>query len=214
MYTLYTTPLSANGRKVLAVTQHLGIESRVRLVNVYRGEGRSPDYLRVNPSGKIPSLVDDGFVLTESNAILQYISEAYGGARLFSQDARERAEITSWMFWEAAHWQPALTAVLSAFVGHKLLPDAVPAPAEVPAWNDETLRPLLTRVDAHLVDRPFLALGELTIADFSLAGMMTYFRAAEFPFDEFLNLASWYGRLEAFPAWRDTQVDLWKHDRE
>ena len=53
MLTLYTTPLSANGRKVQAAGRHLGLDLEIRLVNVYAGEGRTPEYLRVNPTGKI-----------------------------------------------------------------------------------------------------------------------------------------------------------------
>jgi glutathione S-transferase len=49
MFTLYTTPLSANGRKVLAVSQHLALAPEIKLVNVYQGEGRVPSYLAQNP---------------------------------------------------------------------------------------------------------------------------------------------------------------------
>jgi len=56
MIELHTTPLSANGRKVLAACIHLGLEPTVHHVNVYAGEGRRPEYLRINPSGKIPTL--------------------------------------------------------------------------------------------------------------------------------------------------------------
>ena len=213
MFTLYTTPRSANGRKVLALSHHLGLNPDVQLVDVYSGQGQTPEYLAINPAGKVPCLVQDNFTLTESNAILQYISEAHGGFGLYSQAAKERAAITSWLFWESAHWQPALVTVLSAVVGHKLLPQIVPKPPAGPAWDDETLRPLLARLELHFRDNPFLALGRLTIADFSLGGMMTYFRAAGFPFDEFPQLADWYGRVESIEAWQKTEDPLWAtHD--
>ena len=92
MFTLYTTPLSANGRKVLAVSHHLGLTPEIRLVNVYRGEGRSAKYLAINPSGKIPTLVDGEFTLYESNAILQYLSEAHGEYRLWSREPRQEPQ--------------------------------------------------------------------------------------------------------------------------
>lgn len=133
MLTLYTTPLSANGRKVLAVSHELALSPEVRLVNVYAGEGRTPEYLAINPSGKMPTLVDGAFVLSESNAILQYLCEAHGDFRLGSRDPEGRARIAQWLFWESAHWQPARGAVLSAFVRHRLLPHALPAPNAAPA---------------------------------------------------------------------------------
>jgi glutathione S-transferase len=210
---LYATPLSANGRKALAVAHQLGLAPEIHLVDVYRGEGRSAEFLAINPSGKIPVLVDGEFTLTESNAILQYLCEAHGECRLWSRDPRARAAIARWLFWEAAHWQPALTSVLAAFVGHALLPDVVPAPVAAPAWRSESLAPLLATLENQLAVQPFLAGAELTIADFSVAGMMTYFRAAQFPFPEWRNLGDWYARIEALPAWRATQAELWSVTR-
>lgn len=210
MFTLYTTPLSANGRKVLAVSRHLDLHPEVRSVNVYRGEGHAPEYLAINPSGRIPALVEGDFVLLESNAILAYLAEAHGEFRLHSRDPKQRADIASWLFWESAHWQPALTGVLSSLVGHRLVPEAFPAPPTSPNWRNARLRPLLDRLEAHLGGHEFLAAGRLSIADFSIAGMMTYFRTAVFPFREFPNLTRWYAGLEALAAWRETAVAPWK----
>ena len=76
MLTLYTTPLSANGRKMLALSRELGLRPQIRRVDVYRGEGRTPEYLAINPSGKIPTLVDGDLTLCESDAIGLYLCEA------------------------------------------------------------------------------------------------------------------------------------------
>lgn len=206
---LYTTPLSANGRKVQAVARHLGLEVDVCLIDVYQGEGQAAEYLAINPSGKIPTLVDDKITSSESNAILVYLAESYGSLQLFSRDPAERATILSWLFWESAQWQPALIPVLAAFVGHKLRPDAVPAPPRQPDWRDPQLDPLLQRLETQLRSRSFLAGAELTLADFSVAGMATYFRTAGFPFAAFPHLEAWYQRIEALDAWRATAVSLW-----
>ena len=86
MLTLYTTPLSANGRKPLAVCHYLGLAPRIELVNVYRGEGQTADYRAVNPLGKVPTLLDGDLTLSESNAILQYLAEAHGDGRLWARE--------------------------------------------------------------------------------------------------------------------------------
>lgn len=88
MYTLYTTPLSANGRKVVALSRHLGLDPEIVEVNVYAGMGRTPEFLGRNPWGKVPTLVDGDLTLWESNAILQYITEAHGGFRLHGRTSR------------------------------------------------------------------------------------------------------------------------------
>ena len=213
MITLYTTPLSANGRKVQAAALQLHLDLAIRHVNVYAGEGRTPEYLQINPTGKIPTLVDHDLVLSESNAILIYLAEAHGSFQLFSDIPAERAAITKWLFWESAHWQPALSSVLSGIVGHLLLPQQIAEPETPPNWADAQLRPLLVRLDEHLRDLSFLAGERPTIADFSVGGMTTYFRAARFPFSEYPSLSAWHARLEELDGWRATAVDPWSTGR-
>jgi glutathione S-transferase len=210
MFTLYTTPLSANGRKVLAVCRHLGIEPEVRTVNVYAGEGRSAEYLAVHPLGKIPTVVDGRLTVWESNAVLQYIVEAHGGNRLWSREAKGRAAITRWMFWETSEWQPALVQVLTGFVARELglLDEKTPVTLN---WMDSRFRVQAEFLEAHLRGREFLANEELTIADFSVAAMMMYVRRAFFPFSEFPAIAAWYERIEDLEAWRETAVEPWTY---
>lgn len=210
MFTLYTTPLSANGRKPLALCHALGLEPEVRRVNVYAGEGRTPEFLAVNPLGKIPALVDGDFVLVESNAMLVYIAEQYGGSRFWSAEPRARAGILRWMFWEASAWQPALSGVLAPCVGHRLLPNVLPAPSEPPDWKHAQLAPLLVFLDSALARGAFLCGSEPTIADLSVAGMTTYFRHAEFPAAAWPNIAAWLGRIDALEAWKRSSDPLWR----
>jgi glutathione S-transferase len=209
MLTLYSTALSANGRKVLAVSRHLELDIEVREVNVYRGEGRRAEYLAVNPSGKIPTLVDGDFTLFESNAIMLYLSEAHGDYRLWSRDPKQRGRIARWLFWESAQWQPALAALLSACVGHRLLPKAVPPPAAAPDWNSAAFAPLMSVLEATLSASSFLVGDELSIADFAVAGMTTYFAIADFPFKKYPAFDDWYRRIGVLDAWRATQDPLW-----
>src|ERR1700722_3716717 len=178
MFTLYTTPLSANGRKVLAVCRHLGLEPETKLVNVYKGEGRTPEYLALNPQGKIPVLVDGELRLSESNAILEYVSEAYAGHRLWSREPTRRADISRWLFWESSQWQPLLAAILSSFVARELgLPGAR---VEVAVdWGNPEFQSVAAFLDAHLSGRHFIVGDELTLADFSVAAMLMYVRHAE-----------------------------------
>jgi glutathione S-transferase len=210
VFTLYTTALSANGRKPLAVSHQLGLAPEIRRVNVYAGEGRAPSYLAINPLAKIPTLVEGDFTLFESNAIITYISEAHGGLRLFSRDPKTRAEILRWMFWEASHWQPALSLVLAPSVGHRLLPDVVPAPAGAPDWQNAQLAPQLAFLEAQLAGRTFLTGAEPSLADFAVAGMTTYFRAAEFPWTAYPNIRAWCGRIDALEAWKASADPLWR----
>jgi glutathione S-transferase len=207
--TLYTTPLSANGRKVLAVSHELGLSPQIHRVNVYRGEGRTREYLDINPSGRIPTLVDGELALCESNAILLYLSEAHGDFRLGSREPAVRAHIAQWLFWESAHWQPAVSQLLAPFVGHRLRPDILPAPKGEPAWTDEPFHGELGLLEARLARTPWLVGDQASLADFSVAGMLSYFRAAGFPWSAHPALAGWYSRIEARESWRATRTPPW-----
>jgi glutathione S-transferase len=209
-FTLYTTPLSANGRKVLAACRHLQLEPDVKIVDVYRGEGRTPEFLAIHPQGKIPVLVDGKLTLLESNAILQYVSEAHGGYRLWSHDPKERAAIARWLYWEASQWQPALAPILGGFVARSLglLPDDTPVVVD---WAEERFRAVAQMLDDHLRGREYLANDELSIADFSVGAMMMYVRGAWFPFGELPGIAAWYERIEQLDAWKETAAGPWRY---
>lgn len=209
MLKIYATPLSANGRKVLAVCRQLELQPEIHEVNVYRGEGRNPEYLAISPSGKIPTLVDGEFILSESNAILVYLAEAHGGNQLWSSDAQQRSRIAQWLFWESAHWQPTLITFLSAVVGHRLLPARVPRPQHAPDWSSALVQPVLKTLETALGAAEFLTGPKATIADFSIAGMTTYFKAAAFPFQSFPRIAGWHARMEALDSWRGTLSPVW-----
>lgn len=209
VFKLYTHEHSANGRKVLAVSQHLKLEPDIIRVNIYAGEGQQAAYLKVNPLGKIPTLVADDFILWESNAILQYMAETSGHFQLSSQDPQKRAKIASWLFWESAHWQPSISVVLAPVVGHRLLPNLMPAPSGEPDWRHQEFYRWITYLNSYLAQHDFLANNELSIADFSVAGMMTYFRFAKFPFSDFPALKNWYEGIESLDAWKESASTLW-----
>jgi glutathione S-transferase len=202
MFTLYATPRSANGRKVLAAVHHLGLSPEIRYVDVYKGEGRSPSFLAVNPLGKIPALVDGDLVLWESNALLTYIAEAHGDHQLWSRAPKRRADIARWIFWESSAWQPSFYPILVDFVRAHFLGGVPIEQAPKVSWEDENWKGLASFLDAHLEGRSFLTGEELTLADLSVAAMMMYVRPAGFPFDAFPNISAWYERIEALPAWK------------
>src|SRR5947207_14125122 len=100
---LYGFPPSPNTWKVRAVARHLGLPLELQLVDLTKGQQRSPDYLALNPTGRTPTLVDGDFILWESNAIMQYIADRKSST-LWPDDARARADIARWDSWHLQHW--------------------------------------------------------------------------------------------------------------
>src|SRR5215831_6039883 len=111
MMKLYSHPVSTNARKARLTALHLGIALEEKMVDLKNGEQRTPEFLALNPNGKVPVLDDDGFVLWESNAICQYLAAQVPGNSLLPADARGRAEINRWASWELAHMGQAVVKV-------------------------------------------------------------------------------------------------------
>ncbi len=207
---LYATALSANGRKVLAVTKQLNLDIDVHEVNVYQGEGQTADYLKVNPQGKIPALVHSNLNLSESNAILMYLARFESPSELYPQDISIEAKIHQWLFWEASLWQPVISRVIGAHVGHHLVPQYVPKPTSEIGWQEAECLRQLNYLDNALEGQSFLINNRLSIADFSVMGMMTYFHFAEFPFNDYPNLSRFYQSMNNLNSWQETRVSLWE----
>jgi glutathione S-transferase len=202
MMKLYFHPLSGNSRRVLLVATHLDVPLERVVVDLTKGEQREAPHLQRNPNGRVPVLDDDGFVLWESRAIMQYLAENTPGQTLLPADPRGRAEVNRWMYWCAAHMAPANTVlVLENFVKARL--GQTPDPAEI-ARGEKLVAQCAPVLDAHLAGRTWVAADRLTLADFSLASSFALAGPARLPIAEFANLRAWLGRVQELDAWQRT----------
>ena len=94
---LYDAKISGNSYKVRLLLAQLGLPYRLVPLDILKGESRTAEFRRVNPFGRVPFLVDDGFGLAESNAILLHLAR---GTPLLPEAARELALVHQWMFFE------------------------------------------------------------------------------------------------------------------
>ncbi|MCA9775034.1 MAG: glutathione S-transferase family protein, partial [Myxococcales bacterium] len=106
----YAFPPSPNDRKVRFVLKHLGIPFQDHIVDLASGAQKKPEYLKVNPFGRIPAIVDGDFRLSESHAIMQYLADKKPGS-FFPADPRARIDVTRWQFWSTGQWGPACGAI-------------------------------------------------------------------------------------------------------
>lgn len=114
---LYFHPMSGNSRRVLLVATHLEVPLERVVIDLPKGEQRGAPHLRRNPNGRVPVLEDDGLVLWESRAIMQYLADKTPGQTLLPTDARGRADVSRWLFWCAAHMAQAnMVLVFERFV--------------------------------------------------------------------------------------------------
>jgi glutathione S-transferase len=201
---LYYHPMSGNSRRALLVATHLDVPLERIVVDLTKGEQRGAPHLRRNPNGRVPVLDDDGFVLWESRAIMQYLADKTPGQTLLPSDARGRADVNRWLFWCAAHMAPANTVLVYERFVKAVTGRGPEDPAEVA--RGEALVALYAPVlDTHLADKTWVSQDRLTLADLSLAASFALAGPARLPIGDYANLRAWLGRVKELEAWKRTE---------
>ena len=158
MITLYTAA-TPNGHKASVTLEELGLAYTVHSLNLMKGEQKTPEFLAINPNGRIPAIVDseqDNFAVFESGAIMIYLAEKAG--KLLPTDVRGRSSVIQWLMFQMGGVGPMMG---QANVFFRYMPEKI-QPA-IDRYQNESKR-LLTVLDTRLKDNEFLA-GEYSIAD-------------------------------------------------
>jgi glutathione S-transferase len=203
---LYVFPPSPRAFKVLAVANHLGIETTQRFVDLRNGGQRAPDYAALNPNMRMPTLKDGDFVLWESNCIMQYLASLRPQSGLLPTDDRGRFDVTRWQFWDLAHWDPACTVFIFEHLVKKLLALGEPDQAAL-AKGAELFHRSAQVLDGWLKGRTYVTGDKLTLADFSLGAPLNHAAPARLPLEAYGEIRRWYATLSALPAWQKTLAE-------
>ena len=185
----FATP---NSVKIAIALEELGLPYALRPVNIRKGEQRAPDFLALNPNGKVPLLVDGDLVLPESGAILVHLAETTG--RLLSRDAAARARSFAWLFVQLSGTGPAFG---QSGYWQKLASDRTEA--AITRYRTEAER-LADLIDAHLARNEWFAGADYSIADIAHFGWFWRRDFAGIDFADRPHLARWYAAMEARPA--------------
>jgi glutathione S-transferase len=204
MIELYVFPPSPRAFKVMAVANHLGLETTLRFVDLVKGEQKAPEYATLNPNMRMPTLRDGDYVLWESNAIGQYLAGRKPESGLLPSDERARLDVIRWQFWDLAHWDPACAVFIFEHVVKPIVSNGSgPDPAAI-AQGTEAFHRVARVLDRQLAGRKFVVGDALTLADFSLGATMNLADAAGFPVAPYGEIERWYATLRALPAWERT----------
>jgi len=194
---LYSLP-TPNGVKVSIMLEEIGLPYEPHLVDIGKDENKTPEFVSLNPNGKIPAILDpngpDGTPvgLFESGAILVYLAEKTG--KLLPADAAGRYETLAWVFWQMGGPGPMFGQV--GFF-HKFAGRAYDDKRPLERYVAESKR-LLAVLEARLAGRDWIMGDQYTIADVSLLGWVRNLIG----FYEAADLVD-YARLKAVPAWLD-----------
>lgn len=194
MITLYDYLPSQNGYKIRLLLSHLTQPYRTELVSIFEGEGQRPEYKAINPTGAVPAIrLEDGRVLSESNAILTYLAE---DTPYYPDDRYTRAKIQQWMSFEADYVQSTMGSLR-----YWVLTGKVPRrPPELVEMKRAGSIKALGILDEQLAQRPFIVGDEYTIADISLFAYSHVAPDAGLSLDPYPNFRSWIERVRTQPG--------------
>ena len=193
MIDLFTAP-TPNGWKASIMLEEIGIPYTVKPIRLEKLEQKQEWYLKLNPNGRIPTIVDHdegGFAVFESGAILVYLAEKTG--KLMPQDRKGRSTVIQWVMFQMGGIGPMQG---QANVFYRYAPEKIPYAIE--RYQKETQR-LYQVLDRRLADREYLA-GDYSIADIATWPWVTLHGWAGVDIDDLPNLQRWIDKVGERPA--------------
>jgi glutathione S-transferase len=193
--TLYSMQSSGNSYKVRMLLARLAQPYHLIEIDRFKGENRTPEYLAINPEGRLPALeLGDSRVLAESNAILVYLAQ---GSPWLPSDRFEYAETLRWMFFEQHSHEPAIAEArfwLRFVRGGREL-----RTHEIDQWMERGYA-ALALMEQHLTTHDFFVGNRETVADLALYAHTHVAQEGDFDLSAFPGILRWIGRIAALPA--------------
>jgi glutathione S-transferase len=200
---LHYFPMSSNSRRAHMTAVHLGIAVELSLVDLSKGAQRSPSFLALNPNGAVPVLEDNGLVLTESHAIMQYLADQTPGQTIYPTAIAARADVNRWLFWNANHFQPAVSIFNWENLVKPLMGAGAADPAEI-ARGTAAFERWGAVLDGHLAGKTWIAQDTLTLADLALGATLQTMAPAKLPIAKYQHVMSWFERVAGLESWKAT----------
>ncbi|MFB2983494.1 glutathione S-transferase family protein [Microseira sp. BLCC-F43] len=197
MLTLYHAPISPNSCRVWITLLEKGLEFELVEIKL-DGEQLKPDFLAISPFHHIPVLVDDGFNIVESLAILDYLEAKYPTPSMLPKEAKDLAVVRMVQLVSVNELLPAMTPLLPLFLG-------------LPAGDSEKIEPAKQKIatvlklfENLLDDRPYFGSENITLAEAVAGSIIPWLPQAGVSLGEYPKLSAWCDRLISRPAWQAT----------
>jgi len=200
---LYYHPASTASLIILTFAAEEGIPLDYKLVDLMKGEQRTPEYKAINPSGLVPTLEDDGFRLTESGAIIRYLANKTGSAA-YPKDLKERARVDELMEW---FYSNCYKDIGHGMIYPQLFPHHKRQNEEVTTctidWGKEKTKHWLGILDKDILgpNRKFLCGDKISLADYVGAEMFALGDLVGCRYQDFPNVCRWLGNMKALKHW-------------
>lgn len=187
--------VASRASRTLWMLEELGVPYD-RIAQDYKNKAtRSPEFLKLNPNGHIPVLVDGDTVIWESMATTLYLARKFPGP-LSAQTLPEEAQVLRWTFWVVNECEKDALQVLF----HRVVMDAARRDESLARQAEGRLMAPLTVINDHLADRQWLAADRFTVADINVASVLNWARPMSELGAKFPSLSDWLNRCLARPA--------------
>jgi glutathione S-transferase len=198
MLTIWGRSTSSNVQKVLWCCEELGLP--FERIDAGREFGKLDEdwYGALNPNRLVPAVRDGELILWESNAILRYLANRYGGEALYPADPAARSHVDRWLDWQLSTLGLAIAPVFWTLVR----PSAGRADPALLQTYVERLAQVWRLLDAHLATRPYLAGDRLSLAELAMGNSIRRWYAFDIERPDLPHLAAWYERLSARPGFQ------------
>ncbi|TNF92147.1 MAG: glutathione S-transferase family protein [Gammaproteobacteria bacterium] len=164
----------------------------------FRGDDlEKPEYLKLNPNGRVPTLVDDDLVLFESMAINLYLAKKYGG-KLYPSTEVDEGRALQWSFWVMTEIEYSLLTVL---MNKRVLPEDKRDP-ECVNRNEKRLQKPLHVLNGALAGKDYLLDGEFTVVDLNVSAVLSWCRPARFKLDTWPEVKRWLDNCLSRPSFK------------
>jgi glutathione S-transferase len=196
---LYHFP-SPNPQKVTFALQELGLECELVPVDLQKGEQRKPEFLALNPFGRVPVLVDGDVTLWESHAILAYLGDKTG--RLWPTTPAGRGEALKWLFFLAQHISPSATDLAFNRIAAKLL--GLPGDQDAIARGEKALPGVLAVIEGQLAKGKWILANEFSLVDCDYTPVLNVIEKAGFNYHDFPKVQAYLDACRSRPGWQRT----------
>jgi glutathione S-transferase len=207
---LYILEVSNTSRPIRALIAEYRLPIEEVALDFYKGEHASEPYISLNPNALVPTLDDDGFVLTESSAIMKYLADKYD-LPLYPKDLKARAKVNELMDWfnTGFYRDYGYNVVYPQIYPHHKRPDDMTHAGTI-EWGKANTRKWLKVLNDHWLGKGnrFLTGDQMTIADIFGYALITCGMVTRDEFKDFPNIERWIKAVEALPSWATINAPL------
>lgn len=190
-----------NARKACAVARYLGSPVEFVRVDIAKGEQKQPEFLAINPNGKVPVLENGEATMWESPAIMCYLAQK-AGSDLWPSDGAKQVEAIRWLSWDTAHFSRHAGRLFWERYVKPSFGIGEPDPDQIED-AEGFFKQFAGVLNDHLKGRDYILGDKLSIVDFAMACHLPMAEQSGLPLDGYGEIKRWHGKMMELPAWRE-----------